>query len=206
MPSVATKASTCATSTSTPLMSPTKPGAGDDQQDRERPGDAVFDLKADRENVPHHDAEADGQIDAAGHHRQGRGEREHRDDRFVGEDRAEVEPGRKRVRQQDREQDDQQQRQHRQAIDRQQPQDRLPRRQRGEFGPRRLQRVRLDRLHRRASFRCARRPRSILADAAASRLLIERSSACSSLHAPGRDRTPARDGRPWRSPRNRWRR
>ena len=45
-------------------------------------------LKADGENVPHHDAEADGQIDAAGHHRQGRGEREQGHDRFIREDRA----------------------------------------------------------------------------------------------------------------------
>src|SRR6185312_2034561 len=41
-----------------------EPGASNHQEDRDRPRDAVFDLKADGENVPHHDAEADGQIDA----------------------------------------------------------------------------------------------------------------------------------------------
>ena len=61
-----------------------------------------------RQDVPHDDAEADGQVDAAGHHRQRRGEREQRDDRLVGEDRAEVQVGREGVGQEQREEDDQQ--------------------------------------------------------------------------------------------------
>ena len=67
-----------------------------------------FDLKADGENVPHHDAEADGQIDAAGHHRQGRGRARERAtiDLSARIERA-LKPGGERVGEQDREQDDQ---------------------------------------------------------------------------------------------------
>ena len=93
-------------------------GAGEHEQDRQRPGHAVLDLQADRQDVPHDDAEADVEVDAAGHHRHRGGERQQRDDRLVGEDRAEVEVGRKGPRQEQREEDDEQDGQDRQAVDR----------------------------------------------------------------------------------------
>ena len=83
MPSVAMNESICATSTSKPLMQAGQAAAGYDDHHRQRPGNAVPHLQADGENVPHDDAEADGEIDAAGHHRQGRGQRQHGDDRLV---------------------------------------------------------------------------------------------------------------------------
>ena len=106
-------------------MRPIKPAAGDHDQIASGQGTPDVDLQADREDVPHDDAEADGEVDAAGHHRQRRGQRQQRDDRLVGEDRAEVELGRKGVGQQEREEDDQEDRQDRQAVDRQQADDRL---------------------------------------------------------------------------------
>src|SRR6266581_724709 len=68
-----------------------------DKKAREWPGNVVLDLERDRENVPHHDPEADRQVDAAGHHRDHRGKREQRDDPFVAEDRARVDRRRKRL-------------------------------------------------------------------------------------------------------------
>ena len=202
------KASICATSTSNPLMRPTKRRADQHQQNRERPGDAVPDLEADRENVPHHDAEADGQVDPAGHHRQRRAERQQRDDRLVGEDRAAVEPGRKRVRQQEREQDDQQERQERQAVDRRAIAEIFwPRDQPGEFGRVGSSALDLMRLHSSAldyvscsaaARRCWRRRQRADSD--------RQIAAAQFRRPPGRGRTPARGGRLWRPPRNRWRR
>ena len=125
-------------------------GAGEHEQDRQRPGHAVHDLQADRQDVPHDDAEADVQVDAAGHHRDRRGERQERDDRLVGEDRAEVEVGRKGPRQEQREEDDEQDGQDRQPVDRQQPADLLPARQARELGAGRLERVGLNGLHARS--------------------------------------------------------
>ena len=58
--------------------------AGDHDQNGQRPRDAELDQQAHRQDVPHDDAEADGEVDAAGHHRQRRRERQQRDDRLVG--------------------------------------------------------------------------------------------------------------------------
>ena len=73
----------------------------EDHGDRERPRQAVDRLQADRQNVPQHDAVSDRKVDLARHHRDHRGERQKRDDRLVGDDRAQVEKGRERVRQDD---------------------------------------------------------------------------------------------------------
>ena len=47
--------------------------------------------------MPEHDAVADREVDLAGDHRDHRGERQQRDDRLVGHDRAQVEHRRERV-------------------------------------------------------------------------------------------------------------
>ena len=71
--------------------------AGDDDQNGNRPRDAELDLQADRQDMPHDDAEADGEVDTACHHRQCRCQRQQRYDCLVAEDRARVERGRERV-------------------------------------------------------------------------------------------------------------
>ena len=59
------EASICATSTSTPLIRPTPAPSTSTTSDRQRPGNAVPGLQADRQNVPQHDAVADGEVDLA---------------------------------------------------------------------------------------------------------------------------------------------
>ena len=103
-------ASIWATSTRTPLMSPTPAPSASTTKHRERPGNAELGLQADRQDVPQHDAVADRQIDLAGDHRDHRAERQDGDDRLVGDDRTDVEQGRERVRQKDAEQEREQRR------------------------------------------------------------------------------------------------
>ena len=204
------KASTCATSTSTPLMSPTNAGAGDHDHDRERPGNAVFDLKADRQNVPH--ARCRSRRSGRCGRPSSAGSRRATSSATIDlsrEDRADVEPGRERVGQQDREEDDQQQAS--EAAGRRPAaggRSLCPRVSAASSG--RVGSSALDLMDCMCGLRgraCARgRCRPMLADAAASRFSTDRSAACEFARRPGRDRTPARDGRLWRLPRNRSRR
>ena len=177
------KLSICATSTSRPLSRPSRRRAASTMSTATGQGRPILGLQRDREDVPEHDAVADGEVDPAGHHRDHRRQRQHRDDRLVAEDRAEVEHRREGVRQQDREEDDEQRRQDQQAVDREQPRDASGR----AAGARssaagRLERGRLDGLHA-ASARAARRRRS-RARRRAMRASIESASPASSRDDP----------------------
>ena len=126
VPSVAMNESDLRDFDEEPVEQADQRSAGDDDQNGNRPRDAELDLQADRQDMPHDDAEADGEVDTACHHRQCRRQRQQRDDCLVAEDRARVERGRERVRQKQREKDNQQDRQDRQAIDWRQTSDRSP--------------------------------------------------------------------------------
>ena len=81
-----------------PVDQPHQGAETKNDQDGQRPGDAERGLKADRENMPEDDSVTDREVYLAGDHGNHRGERQKRDDRLVGDDRAKVEHGRKRVR------------------------------------------------------------------------------------------------------------
>ena len=75
------KLSICATSTSTPLIRPARaPHSTARSGIASGQGTSYPDLQADRHDVPQHDAEANGEVDAPGHHRQHRAKRQQRDD------------------------------------------------------------------------------------------------------------------------------
>ena len=76
VPSVAMKESIWATSTRSPLINPAVPPHSNDDEARQRPRELILDLKTNREDVPHHDPEADGEVDASGHHRHHRRQRQ----------------------------------------------------------------------------------------------------------------------------------
>ena len=166
-------------------------GACDHDNDRKRPWHAIVDQKAHRQDMPHDDAEADGEVDTTGHHRQGGGQRKQRDYGLVGEDRAEIQVCREGVRQEHRKEDDQEDGQDRQAIDRQQPGDRLPARQCGK-----LDRVGSSAFDLRTAWTIP--PGDVaamcptLADAAASRFSTARSASPSSATTRPRSKTKAR--------------
>jgi hypothetical protein len=116
--------------------------ARDHNQAGEWPRHVVFHLQADREDMPHDDPEADGEVDASRHHRHHRRKREERDDRLVAQNRSCIDGGRKRVGKQNREERNQQQGENRQPVHGQHPNDRLASTERGEVGARRFERVR----------------------------------------------------------------
>ena len=97
-----------------------QPNAGAEREhaeDGERPRNAIVRLQADREDVPEHDAVADGEVDLAGDHRDHHAERQDGDDRLVGDDRADVQQRRESLGQEDAEQEREGDRQDHEPVD-----------------------------------------------------------------------------------------
>ena len=126
-------------------------GERDDDEHGDGPRHAVIHLQADGEDMPQHNAVADREVDLSRNHWDHRGQGQHGDDCLVGNDRAQIEQGRKGVRQQHGEEDDEEHHQDRQPVDRQQPHDALAGRGAGQLVAGRLQRVRTDRVDRHRS-------------------------------------------------------
>ena len=141
------KLSILATSTRRPFRQPMKRAEHQHDENGERPGKAVERLQADGENVPEHDAIADGEIDAACRHGDHRRQRQDANDRLVGNDRAQVQQRREGVWQQDREQEDEDDGEDDQAIDRHEPADVSAAGQLLQFAARRLKGIGLDGVH-----------------------------------------------------------
>ena len=87
-------------------------------QDRDRPRKSELRLQADGEDVPEHNAVADREVNLARDHRDHDAKRENRDDRLVGNDRANVKQSGKGLGQQEAEQERQRHRQDEEAVDR----------------------------------------------------------------------------------------
>ncbi|MNO85281.1 hypothetical protein D3C76_766520 [compost metagenome] len=101
------------------IQKPEQQAGGQDHQNRRRPGKAVAGLQADHQDVPKHNAVANGQIDLVRQHGDHRCQGEDSDDHLVAEDRVKVKQRRKGIRQQHGEKQDQQQHQYRHTVNRQ---------------------------------------------------------------------------------------
>ena len=170
--------------------------AQDDDEARERPRKIVLNLESYGEDVPHHDAEANREVDAAGHHRHHRRQRQQRDDPLVTQDRTCVDRGGKRIGEQQREEGNQEDGQDRQAVHRQHTDDRLAAAECRQLRTCRLQGVRFQGLHRVLAAPVRRSPRP----PPAGFLRTDRRPPAPLL--PVRDRRPARGGRFWPPLRN----